>query len=362
MRVIGFIANEANARRFSAFLIRQGIENRIDCTDSCQIWVVDEDRLEEAENYLKRFEADPQDALFNVPIPPIVVEEKDEENRDRPRRVAFATNFFLALCVFVYFLNFMQEASMRPSQPFEPAFVMTPIQSEMLFDLPSMVAQYNTYVKEHHIQSDQTMEELSASDREEIEKIIQTPFWRGIYDYVLFRAKTGDGSTADGPLFAKIREGQIWRLFTPCILHRDLIHILFNMIWLWVLGRPIEQRIGLLRMIGLTLIVGIVSNIMQYLMSGPFFLGYSGVVMGLAGFIWMRERIAPWEGYPLPRSTILFLVFFLLAMFVLQSVSFLIQIFTDLPFILNIANTAHVAGALMGALCGRMSFFAWRVK
>ncbi|MBF8263507.1 MAG: hypothetical protein HW387_1172 [Parachlamydiales bacterium] len=363
MRVIGTIATEENAQKFSAFLIRQGIDNRVDPLsnqNSWQIWVSDEDRMEEANEFLQRFESNPRDPLFNVPISAIEIEAEIEEKR--PSFFAPVTSFFLALCAFVYMLGFMQEQSMRPDHLMEPGFVMTPIQSELLFDLPSVIMQYNAFIKEHHIQSTQTIEDLSEDDRGQFEKILQTPLWRGIYDWVLIKAKTGDGSSAEGPLFTKIREGQIWRLFTPCIMHRDFLHILFNMIWLWVLGRPIEQRIGFFRTIMLTLAVGIISNTMQYLMSGPLFLGYSGVVMGLAGFIWMRERIAPWEGYPLPRATILFLVFFVLAMFVLQTVSFFIQIFTNLPFVLSIANTAHVVGAMIGALCGRMSFFAWRVK
>ena len=32
--------------------------------------------------------------------------------------------------------------------------------------------------------------------------------------------------------------------------------------------------------------------------------------MGMAGFIWMRQRKAPWEGYPLHPSTFSFLGLF----------------------------------------------------
>jgi GlpG protein len=134
------------------------------------------------------------------------------------------------------------------------------------------------------------------------------------------------------------------------------------MIWLWVLGRPIEERIGTLRTILFTLVLGISTNTIQYLISGPLFLGYSGVIMGLAGFTWMRGRVAPWEGYPLNRSTAIFLAVFVLAMFSLQMASFLIQLFTDLPFILNIANAAHIGGGIFGALLGRLSFFSLRPR
>jgi GlpG protein len=231
-----------------------------------------------------------------------------------------------------------------------------------LFDLPDVVQQTELFFQEHPMEPKQTPKDLSPEVRQKLDAMEHTPYWRGIYDWTLLKFKKGDTSEAEGALFVKIREGQIWRLFTPCILHLDLLHILFNMIWLWVLGRSIEQRIGSLRTLWLTCAVALISNVVQYLMSGPFFLGYSGVVMGLAGFIWMREKVAPWEGYPLPRSTIWFLGFYVVALFVLQTVSFFIQLLSDYPFTLNIANSAHIAGALVGALLGRLSYFAWRVK
>lgn len=96
-------------------------------------------------------------------------------------------------------------------------------------------------------------------------------------------------------------------------------------------------------------------------MSGPFFIGYSGIITALAGFIWMRERLAPWEGYPLNRGTIYFLLFFILAILGLQVAAFFIQVLTTYDFAPNIANTAHISGAVIGALLGRRKFFAQKV-
>src|SRR5690606_11843400 len=159
------------------------------------------------------------------------------------------------------------------------------------------------------------------------------------------KIKKEDSSQGEGALFARIRQGEIWRLISPVVLHSDLLHILFNMLWLWYLGRPIEHRIGPMRTLLLSLCVGVGSNTIQYLMTGPFFIGYSGIITGLAGFIWMRERKAPWEGYPLNKSTIFFLLFFIGAIFLLQVVSFCLQIFSSIKFAPSIANTAHITGA-----------------
>jgi len=369
MRVIGTLFNEATAERFTNFLNYRGIENRKESVVNAstgetvfQIWVSDEDRIDEANELLKRFETNPFDPLFDAPVRQELIEEAVEEKPEKKRFFSIATSFFLGLCVFVYLLNLVQEIPMRSYKLSEQEFLMTPIRKAFLFDLPDMVQRTASFFEEHQIKADQKSEDLSPDVRAQLDSLMKAPYWRGLYDWILLKIKIGDPSIAEGPMFIKIQEGQVWRFFSPCFLHRDLVHILFNMIWLWVLGRPIEKRIGVWRTIVLTLVVAIVSNTVQYLMSGPFFIGYSGVVMGLAGFIWMRERIAPWEGYPLQRATILFLAFFVLSMFVLQMISLIVQLTTNLPFILNIANSAHIVGALVGALLGRFSYFAWRVK
>src|SRR5262249_48735414 len=118
--------------------------------------------------------------------------------------------------------------------------------------------------------------------------------------------------------------------------------------------------IGIFRSLLLTFTAGIVSNTMQYLMGGPFFLGYSGIITGLAGFIWSRQKIAPWEGYPIRKSMLLFLAVFVLAMVGLQLGSVVFMLLTDRLILLNIANSAHVTGAIWGLVMGRLSFFEAR--
>lgn len=346
MRLIGAIVTETQAHRFCAYLARQGIESRCEGLLDAetgqfiyQVWVADEDRLPEAKESLSRFEADPMESRFDHPVVQMQPEEEVSLSRATAfkRRLAFPiTTFFLTLCCSIFLINLMQEIESRKEGS---SLLFTPIQRLFLYDFPPVI------------------EEGSS-----IETVERASYWHGLYDWILLKAKDQDTRVAEGPLFMKIRQGEGWRLFSPCVLHLNLLHILFNMIWLWVLGRPIEQRIGSGRTLLMALVIGILSNTAQYVMSGPFFLGYSGIVMGQAGFIWMREKIAPWEGYPLQRSTILFLIIFILAMLGLQLLSFFVQVFSELPFILNIANTAHLIGGLVGAWLGRFRYFAWRVK
>ncbi|MBI3236163.1 MAG: rhomboid family intramembrane serine protease, partial [Chlamydiales bacterium] len=119
-----------------------------------------------------------------------------------------------------------------------------------------------------------------------------------------------------------------------------------------------EGRISRFKLLLFILIVGIVSNTAQYLASGPYFLGYSGIVVGMAGFIWMRQRQAPWEGYPLPKATSLFFFFFVLAMVALDLIALGLRSFFSFELTANIANTAHIVGGLCGIFLGKLSFFA----
>ena len=102
-----------------------------------------------------------------------------------------------------------------------------------------------------------------------------------------------------------ILHGEVWRLVTPSFMHsrRFFLHILFNMWWLNALGTLIEIRRGTLRLLGLVLITAVISNLSQYLWmerTDPgkphWFLGMSGVVYGLFGYIWMKGLYEPEQG------------------------------------------------------------------
>ncbi len=371
MRLVGTLAHENDARRLTYYLASQGISNRCEVIFeaattqmSYQIWVHEEDKIQIAASIFKEFERHPSDHKFDAPAPapeppsePIVEEDVPPPHRFK----AHLTHFLISLCALVFFLNMLQQASLSQRGLSEKNLLLLPMQAPLMYDLPPAFEQWEKALEEYEISKDSQLNLLPAL-KERADSAIKTPYWKGIYNWVLFKFKGEDSSSGEGELFIKLRQGEFWRLITPCILHSDLLHVLFNMLWLWYLGRPIEQRIGPFRMLLFTLVAGIGSNTLQYLMSGPFFIGYSGIVTALAGFIWMRERVAPWEGYPLNRATLLFLLFFIGAIFALQMSAFLIQIFSSYQFSPNIANTAHIAGAVIGAVLAKSRFFAERVK
>ena len=70
--------------------------------------------------------------------------------------------------------------------------------------------------------------------------------------------------------------------------------------------------------------------------------------------------MAPWEGYLLNRFTLVFLAIFVIGMFALQLVLFFMQLFDQAQFVIGIANTAHLSGAVVGYLLGRSRLFSIR--
>jgi membrane associated rhomboid family serine protease len=100
---------------------------------------------------------------------------------------------------------------------------------------------------------------------------------RGLYlDWLLF-----------GPLVA---HGGWYRLLTSMFLHGFLWHILFNMLALWFIGRPVEQYLGRARYIGLYFASGLAGSA-GALLQAPLALtvGASGAIFGILGAMMIIE-------------------------------------------------------------------------
>jgi GlpG protein len=154
------------------------------------------------------------------------------------------------------------------------------------------------------------------------------------------------------PAFASMN-GQLWRLVTPVFLHFGWLHITFNALWCWELGRRIEVALGGLQLLGLFLLIACLSNLAQAQVSGPvLFGGLSGVVYGWLAFAWVAGRLNPRWRAMVPASPImLFMVGWLLV-----CVTGVIDV---LGF--SVANAAHVGGLAAGALLGAVFGLAHRV-
>ena len=154
---------------------------------------------------------------------------------------------------------------------------------------------------------------------------------------------------ADGPLgsngLSAVRHGQVWRLLTPIFIHFGILHIVFNMWWLSDLGSLIEQRKGMLMLGALVVVSGVVANLGQYVTSGPYFGGMSGVVYALFGYIWLKGRLSPGEGMTVSHNTVVVMLVWL--------------VICMMGWVGPIANTAHVLGLVMGVVWA-VAPYVWR--
>ncbi|WP_408004960.1 rhomboid family intramembrane serine protease [Pseudomonas triclosanedens] len=138
--------------------------------------------------------------------------------------------------------------------------------------------------------------------------------------------------------------GEWWRMFTPMLIHFGWLHLAMNAMWYWELGRRIEYRQGPWMLLGLSLGFGLISNVVQYGVSGAsLFGGLSGVLYGLLGHCWIFQRMAPTPAYSLPRGVVAMMLIWLLVC--LSGV-------IDLLGFGSIANGAHVGGLVAGCLSG----------
>jgi membrane associated rhomboid family serine protease len=93
-----------------------------------------------------------------------------------------------------------------------------------------------------------------------------------------------------------IAHGQYDRLLTAAFLHANFLHILFNMMALYIVGPALETAIGRIRFVGLYLLAALGGSTCSYLLSKPsiYGVGASGAIFGLFGafFVIARSRRA----------------------------------------------------------------------
>jgi len=149
------------------------------------------------------------------------------------------------------------------------------------------------------------------------------------------------------PVEETFAAGEYWRFVTPAFLHFGIFHVVFNSLWLWEFGRRVELVSGRSAYLVLMLALASGSNAGQYLWDGPvLFGGLSGVVYGLVGYVWIRNRVAPNPLLNVQPGIIYMLIGWLL-----------ICLFGIVDVFINggVANGAHVAGLLIGMLAGALA-------
>ncbi|WJG09523.1 rhomboid family intramembrane serine protease GlpG [Aliiglaciecola sp. LCG003] len=176
-----------------------------------------------------------------------------------------------------------------------------------------------------------------------LQTITQAPFmWAVFVICILVYGLSLFGGYAWVDKYLKILElqqlvdtAQWWRLFTPAFIHFSELHIIFNLLWWWSLGRDIEKRFGTSTLVILFVVSALISNVGQLLVTGPDFGGLSGVVYAIIGFVWWCGWLRPQWGLGLPKMLVAFLLFWL------------VLGYADLLWV-QMANAAHTLGLVSG--------------
>lgn len=147
-------------------------------------------------------------------------------------------------------------------------------------------------------------------------------------------------------------------LFTSMFMHGSVDHILFNLLYLWIFGRLVEDRIGHLRFLGLYLFWGMfadMTHIGANVNSQIPTIGASGAISGVLGaylLMFPANRIltlilffiVPW---PLTISSWFVLGQWVVYQFASGYLSQVRPAHAD-----NIAYFAHIGGAVVGMMTG----------
>jgi membrane associated rhomboid family serine protease len=133
---------------------------------------------------------------------------------------------------------------------------------------------------------------------------------------------------------------QWYRFITPIFLHAGLIHIGFNMLLQWTLGRDMEKEIGSLRFAVVYFSAGIFGFVLggNYAAEGITSVGASGSLFGILALV-LLDLLYNWSTRPSPMKDLLFLLLDV-------AISFVLGLLPGLD------NFSHIGGFCMGIVLG----------
>ena len=136
-----------------------------------------------------------------------------------------------------------------------------------------------------------------------------------------------------------INSFQIWRFFSAIFLHGSIMHLLFNLVALFLFGLLLEGKIGSKRFLVVFLVTGIFVNIFTVNFYDSS-LGASGAIMGIIGCLTIIEPFMMVWAFG-----------FILPMFI-AAIVWIIGDLIGVFFPSDVANFAHLSGIAVGFIFG----------
>lgn len=138
-----------------------------------------------------------------------------------------------------------------------------------------------------------------------------------------------------------VANGEYWRLLTAGFMHYGIIHLLFNMWALMLLGTEVERTVGRWRFLAVYLLSGLGGTVAVYVFGATngFVAGASGSVFGLFGALFFLFRKLKKD---IRGLVTIVLINFALGLFI------------------NVSWLGHIGGLLVGAITGALLAYAPR--
>jgi GlpG protein len=306
--MIGSIPGDSDAERFSDYLVTQKIPNMVEQSaagSAWDVWVDNDDDIDRAKREMSEFLKSTADAKYDAKDTAEQI-RKDEERKQKKRRAKF--------------IDYRTQSSEHPRVP---AITIVLIILSLVVTIATNSINLGGARREAMVDRVRYMPT-------DVPKLI---------DWARTHAPQADIHEAIIRYWlATLQAGQVWRLISPIFIHLTILHLIFNMFWLRDLGWMIENRRGAWRFLGLVLVVALLSNFAEFLWELPHlanFGGMSGVVYGLFGYVWVKQKFEPQLGMGVSEQTAWIMTAWL---------------FACMTGVLGpIANAAHVAGLIVGA-------------
>ena len=142
-----------------------------------------------------------------------------------------------------------------------------------------------------------------------------------------------------------VAEGEYWRLLTVTLVHGGLMHLLFNMYALYIVGPIVEAMYGRVLFLSFYLLSAALGSVASYLFVPAPSVGASGAVFGLFGILfvstWRHKPALGRQARALTGQIGILIAFNLALGFGLGG-----------AFGVRIDNAAHVGGLIAGAWLG----------